>query len=116
VKKLIQSKVPNLSQFNDIGEFMEKSGNLSESEAEIDGAANTVILPQAISSRGNIASEKSAIRLYEIGPRLTLQLIKIEEGLMTGEVLFHEYITKTPEEIKALKKKDKRQKALKRTT
>lgn len=65
VKKLIQSKVPDLSKFQDVDEFLQKSGNLSESEVELDSAANTVVLPQPISSRGNIASEKSAIRYVE---------------------------------------------------
>ncbi|GBO37309.1 Suppressor of SWI4 1 [Araneus ventricosus] len=113
VKKLIQSKVPNLSQYQDIGDFLQKSGNLSESEVEMDTPANTVVLSQPISTRGNITSEKSAIRLFEMGPRIKLQLVKIEEGLMSGEVLFHEFIKKTPEEIKAIKAKIKAQKLLK---
>ncbi|GIY28698.1 suppressor of SWI4 1 homolog [Caerostris darwini] len=113
VKKLIQNKVPNLSQYEDIGDFLQKSGNLSESEVEMDTPANTVILPQPISSRGNITSEKSAIRLYEIGPRIKMQLVKIEEGLMSGEILFHEYLSKTPEEIEAIKAKIKAKKHLK---
>jgi hypothetical protein len=32
-----------------------------------------------------------------------LQLIKIEDGMMEGEVMFHQFITKTPEEVKAIK-------------
>ncbi|XP_054707646.1 suppressor of SWI4 1 homolog [Uloborus diversus] len=112
VKKLIQSKVPNLGQYQNVGEFLQ-TGNLSESEAEVDGTSNTVVLPQPISSRGNIVAEKSAIRLYEIGPRMRLQLIKIEEGLMTGEVLFHEYIMKTPQEIAAMKARIKQKRLLK---
>lgn len=62
VKKLIQNKVPNLSQYQEVDDFLHKSGNLSESEVELDSAANTIVLPQPISSRGNITSEKSAIR------------------------------------------------------
>jgi len=42
-------------------------------------------------------------RLTEIGPRMTLQLIKIEEGVCSGEILYHEYIIKSPEEVKAAK-------------
>ncbi|KAG8200583.1 hypothetical protein JTE90_000653 [Oedothorax gibbosus] len=113
VKKLIQGKVPNLSQYKDIEDFLQRSGNLSESEYEQDTPANTVVLPQPISSRGNITSEKSAIRLFELGPRIKLQLMKIEEGVMTGEVLYHDYITKTPEEIAALRAKMKAKKHLK---
>lgn len=48
--------------------------------------------------------------MFELGPRMKLQLVKIEEGIMTGEVLFHEFIKKTPEEIKALKARIKAKK------
>ena len=41
--------------------------------------------------------------MKEAGPRLQLQLVKIEEGLGEGAVLHHEYITKTPEEQQSLK-------------
>ncbi|KAI7694772.1 hypothetical protein SSS_02378 [Sarcoptes scabiei] len=44
-------------------------------------------------------------RLYELGPRIRLKLIKIEDGIMSGEVLFHSYVTKTAEEIKEQKQK-----------
>ncbi|KAL4327417.1 hypothetical protein HN51_034649 [Arachis hypogaea] len=30
-------------------------------------------------------------KLQEIGPRMTLQLVKVEKGLRSGEVLFSEY-------------------------
>jgi len=42
-------------------------------------------------------------RLVELGPRLTLELIKIEEGIMNGEVLFHSFIKKTKAQVKELK-------------
>ncbi|KAJ8942243.1 hypothetical protein NQ318_003090 [Aromia moschata] len=97
VKKVVQGKVPNLSRCNDIADFFEKSALLSESEAE-DDPQNHVTLPQKLVSRGNIEFGKSAIRLSELGPRLTLQLIKIEDGLLDGEVLYHDLIQKTEEE------------------
>ena len=39
-----------------------RGGDLSESEAELDGPHNEVLLPQDMSSRGNIKAAKSAIR------------------------------------------------------
>ena len=33
----------------------------------------------------------------------SLQLVKIEDGMMEGEVMFHQYITKTDEEVKAIR-------------
>lgn len=76
---------------------------LSESEAE-DDPQNHVTLPQKLASRGNIESGKSAIRLSELGPRLTLQLIKIEDGLLDGEVLYHDLIHKSDEEKAEIQK------------
>jgi ribosome biogenesis protein SSF1/2 len=85
---------------------------LSESEFE-DDPSNQVTLPQKIISRGNVESGKSAIKLHELGPRLTLQLIKIEDGLLDGEVLYHNLIEKTDEEKLEIQKKRENKKKLK---
>lgn len=60
--------------------------------------------------RGNVDNAKSAVRLYELGPRLTVELHKIESELLTGEVLYHKFVVKTQEEMLLIKKKraDKR--------
>ncbi|KAF2315438.1 hypothetical protein GH714_039244 [Hevea brasiliensis] len=50
------------------------------SESEADDEAATVTLASDL-GRVNRASTKSAVKLQEIGPRMTLQLIKVEEGL-----------------------------------
>ncbi|XP_034750322.1 suppressor of SWI4 1 homolog [Etheostoma cragini] len=102
VKKLMQEKFPNMSKFEDISELMMKGANLSESEAEQDGEHNITELPQVYSGRGNMASQQSAVRLTEIGPRMTLQLIKIQEGMGEGNVLYHTMISKTEEEIQEI--------------
>ena len=44
------------------------------------------------------------LRLTEIGPRITLQLMKIEEGVSEGRILYHNYIEKTESEIEELEK------------
>lgn len=41
--------------------------NLSESEAEQDGAHNILELPQAYAGRGNMKAQQSAVRLTEVG-------------------------------------------------
>ncbi|CAG5897931.1 unnamed protein product [Menidia menidia] len=102
VKKLMQEKFPNMSKFEDISELLMKAANLSESEAEQDGEDNITELPQAYSGRGNMPSEQSAVRLTEIGPRLTLQLTKIQEGMGDGNVLYHSIVSKTEEEIQEI--------------
>lgn len=70
----MQAKVPNLSKCQDISEFLTKP-TMSESEAEDDENSH-VTLSQKLSSRGNHANSKSAIRLSELGPRITLQVKK----------------------------------------
>ncbi len=56
-----------------------------------------------MSSRGNVPQQRSSIRLVELGPRMTLELIKVEEGLLEGEVLYHRFVSKTEEEKKAIR-------------
>lgn len=111
VKKIVQAKVPNLAKCQDISELLTKP-TMSESEGEDDENSH-VTLSQTLSSRGNHANSKSAIRLFELGPRITLQLIKVENGLLDGEILFHEFVHKTEKEKLALKKKREKKKRLK---
>ena len=47
--------------------------------------------------------QSSAVRLIELGPRIRLDLIKIEDGLQDGEVLYHKLQSKTDEEKKAIR-------------
>ncbi|KAI1884297.1 hypothetical protein AGOR_G00224980 [Albula goreensis] len=102
VKKLMQERFPNMSKLEDISELLLKGANLSESEAEQDGDHNITELPQVYAGRGNMASQQSAVRLTEIGPRMTLQLVKIEEGMGEGSVLYHAIISKTEEELQEI--------------
>uniref|UniRef100_A0A671STB4 Suppressor of SWI4 1 homolog n=1 Tax=Sinocyclocheilus anshuiensis TaxID=1608454 RepID=A0A671STB4_9TELE len=102
VKKLMQEKFPNMSKLEDISELLMKGVNLSESEAEQDGDHNITELPQVYSGRGNMASQQSAVRLTEIGPRMTLQLVKIVEGMGEGKVLYHSFVSKTEEELQEM--------------
>ncbi|XP_042658735.1 suppressor of SWI4 1 homolog [Tyto alba] len=102
LKKLLQEKFPNMSRLEDISELLVKDINLSESEAEQDGTHNILELPQAYSGRGNMKAQQSAVRLTEIGPRMTLQLIKVEEGLAQGNVLYHSFIHKMEAEVQEI--------------
>ncbi|KAH9629523.1 hypothetical protein HF086_015853 [Spodoptera exigua] len=60
----------------DMSEFFDKAGMLSESEFE-DDPNSQVVLPQNLASRGAAAESKSAIRLFELGPRISFQLVKV---------------------------------------
>ena len=52
--------------------------------------------------RSTRAPQQKSIRLTEIGPRMKLQLVKGEEGLYEGAILFHKFIEKTAEEQELL--------------
>uniref|UniRef100_A0AAR2IZ52 Brix domain-containing protein n=1 Tax=Pygocentrus nattereri TaxID=42514 RepID=A0AAR2IZ52_PYGNA len=105
VKKLMQEKLPNMNKLEDISDLLLQGVNLSESEAEQDGDHNITELPQVYSGRGNMRSQQSAVRLTEIGPRMTLQLVKITEGMGDGNVLYHSIHTKTEEELMEILKR-----------
>ena len=42
--------------------------------------------------------ERRVVKLDELGPRMRLRLIKVEEGLCGGKVMWHEHVTKTLDE------------------
>lgn len=92
--------------------FHYRDGNASESEGEEDENSQ-VVLPQTLKRKGNLENNKSAVQLHEIGPRMTMQLMKIEEGLLTGEVLYHDHIIKTEEEKEELRKQIEKKQKLK---
>jgi ribosome biogenesis protein SSF1/2 len=52
--------------------------------------------------------------LAELGPRLTMKLMKVERGFMEGDVIYHDYIKKAPEEVRALEAKAKAGRELKK--
>ena len=103
------NKLPDLSKLNDIADYIAGSaglqaGDVSESEAEDE--ATHVVLSQKYAGRGNNKSQKSALKLVELGPRLRLKLIKVERGLGSdSDVMYHAYVHKSSAEVKAQKQK-----------
>lgn len=100
IKRLVnRSRLPNLSRMNDIADYIlgkNKAGYVSsESEAE-DLPNSKVELGQEF--QGKAKNSTVAIRLYEVGPRLKLELMKIQEGFMAGNIVYHQLIKKTKQE------------------
>ncbi|CAH0387533.1 unnamed protein product [Bemisia tabaci] len=113
VKKLVQNKIPNLAKMEDISELITKPSQLSESEFEDDPNSH-VSLPEHSSFRGgNVGNKTSSIRLSELGPRITFQLVKVEAGLLTGEVLYHRFVSKSEEEKERIRQQLQLKKELK---
>lgn len=63
-----------------------RAGLLSESEFE-DDPSSQIVLPQKLATRGAAAESKSAIRVFELGPRISMQLIKVKL-LFMGKAYF----------------------------
>lgn len=123
VRRIIQAKIPNLSKLEDIGDYITgstasgapvaaASGAMSDSEPEDE--TSQVVLPQKFAGKGNLQSHKSALKLVELGPRLRMKLTKVERGLASGDVMYHAYIKKDPEEARAIKERMEQEALLKK--
>ncbi|CEP64551.1 Brix domain-containing protein LALA0_S12e01508g [Lachancea lanzarotensis] len=125
-KNKLNKPVPNLHRKDDIASLIldhDLGAYTSESEIEDDSIVKVMdkgqapVRPTATSSEavsndnnGEALIEqplprKKAIKLTEVGPRLTLKLVKIEEGICSGKVLHHTYVKKTDSEIRHLEKR-----------
>jgi hypothetical protein len=60
----------------------------SESEAEEESAK-----VELSERHGKARPGQSAIKLTELGPRMTLKLVKIDSGVASGDVLYHAFGT-----------------------
>jgi ribosome biogenesis protein SSF1/2 len=124
--------LPNLGRLGDIADYMiggeggegymtdATSGSEADTDAEVEILETTTrkVLSQkvrqqlrrrAADGRGKERSvsngvEKRAVKLVELGPRLKLRMTKVEEGVCTGKVMWHEYIHKSKEELKEMDK------------
>lgn len=120
--------IPNLGKLEDVADyFLDPSATMgytsaSESEAGTDAEVevmdthakklssykktnqeNTTGTDGAAkASKTNV--EKRAVKLDELGPRLRLRLIKVEEGLCGGRVMWHDYMSKSKDEVRAMEK------------
>ncbi|CAM9842110.1 unnamed protein product [Phaeothamnion confervicola] len=118
IRKVVQAKVPDLRKLEDISEFVQGgagvgAGLLSDSEA--DDEDSKVVLPDKFGGRGNARAQRSTVKLQELGPRLRLKLMKVERGIApAGTVLYHAYLTKTPDEVAALQQQAAARDTLKR--
>lgn len=100
LKTLLQRKqLPDMGRLTDVSEFLARSGYGSESEGEEADATRVEV--DAGGKRGSGGPRQSRIRLSEVGPRLELEVIKVEEGLCDGRVLYHRYVKKSAKEAAA---------------
>jgi ribosome biogenesis protein SSF1/2 len=129
VKTHLNKRLPDLSEAQDIADYLldpyGAGGYTSDSEVEEDAMVEVKARPvkKLAPANGNdnapssvaedFQTQKRAIKLIEIGPRLRLELRKIEEGLCTGKTLYHAHYQKTQKEVNQLERKHTEKQTLK---
>ena len=100
IKRLINNKkIPNLARYDDIADFIYSRGGGYSSESEVDDIPESkIVLPEDFQDKKK--NTNVALKLHELGPRLRLKLVKIEEGVCRGNVVYHSYVKKSKKEIK----------------
>ncbi|KAI1351573.1 Brix domain-containing protein [Xylaria sp. FL0043] len=119
--------VPNLGKLEDIADFMiggeNGEGYMTDatSGSEMDTDAEIEILedaPRKVSTKVRAAREngdqhaeederveRRKVKLVELGPRMKLRMTKVEEGLCSGKVMWHDHIHKTKQQVQELDKR-----------
>jgi ribosome biogenesis protein SSF1/2 len=118
--------LPNLGKMEDIADYMigdDGQGYITDatSGSEVDTDAEVEVVEtrakkilskrqkdrtrDSKSKSGRSGVEKRAVKLVELGPRMKLRMTKVEEGVCNGKIMWHEYISKTKEEVKEMDKK-----------
>ena len=114
VRSLLKGKIPKLGELEDVSQFIDGGAGLvglSDSEAEDEGAQ--LDLPQKNTKRGHERMQQSAVKLSEIGPRMTLELFKVEKDVCEGDILYHKFVTKSEEAARQTKQRLENAAALK---
>lgn len=112
--------LPDLGKLEDVADYLldpAAGGYTSASETELDTDAEVEVLEMGtrkVMSRKEMSKreagtdkmrpksgkvmEKRAVKLVELGPRMKMRLVKLEEGVCEGRVMWHEFVKKTKAE------------------
>ena len=101
IKRLLPRGTSQTCHLRDMSEYVLGNelygpGGGAGSDSEYDDDTNRVTLAQDLRTKGPRRCAVSAIRLAEIGPRMTLRLVKVEAGLADGTFLYHAYVKSQP--------------------
>jgi ribosome biogenesis protein SSF1/2 len=119
--------LPDLGRLEDVADYLldpAAGGYTSASETELDTDAEVEVLEtgtRKVMSRKEILRrdagtdkvrpksgrnvEKRAVKLVELGPRMKMRMVKLEEGVCEGRVMWHEFLRKTKGEEKEMESK-----------
>lgn len=121
-----KKNMPNLGKLADVaGYILDPSaagaGFTSGSESEVETDAEVEVIDthrERIHNKDQRAAHESdmktqhrdtgmhkrAVKLVELGPRMTLRMTKAEEGVCGGKVMWHEYLDKSEAEVKDMER------------
>lgn len=87
IRRLVtRKKVPDLGKFQSIDEILDDGGMSSGAS---DGEEDQLDTARHVdTSNDDFSTSRSAIRLVELGPRMSLKLYRIHEGLLGGTKLY----------------------------
>lgn len=116
IKKLFnqKKKLPNMHGNSDIADLLldpySVGGVTSDSEVEDDAVVEIKNTEEQrvndAPAQADVSTRKRAIKLTELGPRINMTLVKIEEGLVGSlKTIYHAHVKKTQQEIEQLEKK-----------
>ena len=123
--------IPDLGRLEDVADYLldpsaaavSSGGFTSGSESEVETDAEVEVLGTnarkvlnkkqmaamrksnddgKLQTLGQLGVEKRAVKLVELGPRMKLRMTKVEEGVCGGKVMWHEFLEKSPEELKEM--------------
>ena len=119
--------MPDLGRLEDVADYLldpAAGGYTSASETELDTDAEVEVLetgPRKVMTRKEMlrreagtdkvrmrsgrSVEKRAVKLVELGPRMKMRMVKLEEGVCEGRVMWHEFVRKTKAEEKEMDEK-----------
>ncbi|KAJ5582147.1 hypothetical protein N7535_000767 [Penicillium sp. DV-2018c] len=120
-----KTAVPNLGKLEDAADYLldpSAAGYTSASETELDTDAEVEVAEsttrrvlnkremqrQKAAEKGQdkpahtTGVEKRAVKLVELGPRMRLRLMKVEDGVCDGKIMWHDFITKSEKEVRKL--------------
>lgn len=114
VRKMVNAhRIPKLGNLADISQVLEPAHGVFSSDSEVEGDRSEIVtLAQPVRKLRRGAN--SSIKLTEVGPRLTLELIKAQAGLCDGAVLYHRFFERTEEEATELERRKTERETLKR--
>jgi ribosome biogenesis protein SSF1/2 len=105
ISNIINNRKNDLSRFKNISDYiLQQTGYTSCSDNEEAGVVDAI---------EDKKEQKVKTKLYEIGPRINFKVVKIEEGFLKGNVIYHSFIKKTKKEIKEVMSEIREKKKLK---